>query len=258
MGKKVIKQEDGNIGLVIDTNADKYYLHVPSVKITFKGDTDKDLRITYSTSKLKYTKDRSSEWIDGVCTIEEVDKKKRFGLFEQKHTLFEIRGPISWGNNRPGAEIGENYSAARNFNRKRLDDLMEYGKVIVPQGLQKMDENLAKIEKQARELAALQIELINEEHKKKLQLKQAQKGQKQTKTNTEQILKAEQEKYNAQRAEVVRSFASQYSQEDYATAIARLTTKVAPKEEQTPKEKPSNSVNRSNYNMSAMNDGQRE
>jgi len=51
---------------------------------------------------------------------------------------------------------------------------------------------------------------------------------------------------------------TRFLQEDYATALERLTAKVAPKEEQTPKEKLSNSVNRSNYNMSAINDGQRQ
>ena len=250
-----IKQKHDNLRSVLNTQTDSYdNFRVTSVEITVKGDRDKDLRITYSTS---CSSEGNQEWVHGICTIEEVKKRKLLGLFERKKTLFQSKGQIDYGIYHFG-ELENSRSAIRTLDRERLDALMRSGKILFPNGLQKMDDNLAKIEKLTREVAASQIEFATDEHEKKLQLKRIKEDQKNAvKAASETAKVTGQKKYNAEKAAVIHSLATRFLQDDYKTAIERLTAKVAPKKAPVDETKPTNAVKRTNSNVPTISD-QRE
>lgn len=229
---------------VINKDFYKPKFTVTFAEVTLKGDKDSDLRITYSTSYSE-SSDHRQEWVHGICTIEKVDKKKTLGLFERKQQLFQSRCDIDYGVYHPGGEIGESYSAIKKLDRKRLEEMSQHGKIVFPQGLEKMDENLAKIEKLAQEVVAFYIERRTQEYEREQQLKKQK-----TVPNAEKVAAEE------QKTDVIHSLANRYLQEDYQTAVTRLTAKLMPEKTQTADTKPSNNNSLSNSDISVRKDSQ--
>lgn len=224
------KQEDGKLSIKM---TEEGFHRITKIAITLKGDNQNspDLRITYSL-KEKWSKygDYTRDYY-GHCKIEKV-RPIMFGLFEKKKLLFKYKDYLD--SSTPSSDFDAT------LNKRNLDRIMrnvEPSKNPAEYGMYGIDENLAKVEKQVRELAASKLEIIAAERRERERLIEIREKQ----------IQAE----NAKKQEEIAK-ANLFKQEEYQTALDRITTKIAPKEEQTPKENSSNSPNHYDNNIPTM------